>query len=279
MAGASLTLFWLDDELARLWETPVDTPAYRRGAVAAAEPRPAETTNASAPVEASAAPADDRSRAAAAVVAAVLHAASATIDDSVDELGHMDAIAGDGDHGIGMQRGVHAAVDAAEIAVAAGAGAGTVLSRAADAWAGRAGGTSGALWGVILSSIANRLGDEGVPAATSVGAGVADAVRAVQQYGKAEVGDKTLVDALVPSSAALVDGVEGGASLDAAWEVAAVAATEAAAATSDLLPRLGRARTHGAHSLGTPDPGAHSLALIATAVAAVLTPKEGNANA
>ena len=36
MAGTSLTLFWLDDELAELWDTPVDTPAYRRGSVVAA---------------------------------------------------------------------------------------------------------------------------------------------------------------------------------------------------------------------------------------------------
>ena len=51
---------------------------------------------------------------------------------------------------------------------------------------------------------------------------------------------------------------------------AADAATRAAASTAELLPRMGRARPHAEKSLGTPDPGAHSLALIATAVAAVL---------
>ena len=58
--------------------------------------------------------------------------------------------------------------------------------------------------------------------------------------------------------------------LAAAWTAAAKASTEAAAATADLLPRMGRARTHGEHSVGTPDPGAHSLALIASAVGAML---------
>ncbi|WP_300578184.1 DAK2 domain-containing protein [uncultured Nocardioides sp.] len=56
--------------------------------------------------------------------------------------------------------------------------------------------------------------------------------------------------------------------LAAAWTAAAKASTEAAAATADLPPRMGRARTHGEHSMGTPDPGAHSLALIASAVGA-----------
>ena len=65
--------------------------------------------------------------------------------------------------------------------------------------------------------------------------------------------------------------------LAAAWTAAAKASTEAAAATADLLPRMGRVRTHGEHSMGTPDPGAHSLALIASAVGAMLadpTPEE-----
>jgi dihydroxyacetone kinase len=89
-------------------------------------------------------------------------------------------------------------------------------------------------------------------------------------YGKAEVGDKTMVDALVPFSVELTHAIDSGASLSAAWARAADAATRAAASTADLLPRMGRARAHGQHSVGTPDPGAHSLALIATAVGAVL---------
>ena len=64
--------------------------------------------------------------------------------------------------------------------------------------------------------------------------------------------------------------VDGGARLADAWAAAASAATPAAAATADLLPRMGRARPHAEKSLGTPDPGAHSLALIATAIGALL---------
>ncbi|WP_243074405.1 dihydroxyacetone kinase family protein [Microbacterium sp. SS28] len=278
MAGVSLTLFWLDDELAGLWETPVDTPAYRRGSVAPQSLRDAagdpDALDAGAASEVP--PTDDDSHAAAATVVAVVETIAETIDTHVDELGRLDSIAGDGDHGIGMQRGSHAALDAARAAYAAGAGAGTVLERAADGWSDKAGGTSGALWGVILSSVAGALGDTGRPSRAAVATGVAAGRAGVMAYGKAEVGDKTLVDALVPFSATLTAQIEGGARLADAWRVAADATTQAALATADLLPRMGRARTHGQNSVGTPDPGAVSLALIVTAVADLLATTERN---
>jgi D-erythrulose 4-kinase len=276
MAGTSLTLFWPDAELAALWETPVDTPAYRRGSVTAAE-----RADASAPADAAleaVPPADEASRAVATTVLAAVSTIVETVDTHVDELGRIDAIAGDGDHGIGMQRGSHAALAAARAAVDAGAGAATTLTRAADAWSDKAGGTSGALWGVILNALADKLGDEGRPEATAVAAGIVGGAQGVMSYGKAEVGDKTMVDALVPFSSTLAHALDGGADLASAWRTAADAATRAAAATADLLPRMGRARTHGQNSVGTPDPGAHSLALIATAVGALLTAEKENAN-
>ncbi|MBT9606963.1 dihydroxyacetone kinase family protein [Microbacterium sp.] len=269
MAGASLTLFWLDDELADLWETPVDTPAYRRGSVA-----PQQRADAVAPADGTVQeviePGDAASHATARTVLAALRTLVGTVDTHADELGRMDAIAGDGDHGIGMQRGAHAALAAATAAVDAGAGARTTLARAADAWSDKAGGTSGALWGVMLTAIAARLGDEGRPGADELAAGVAAASRGVTDYGKAEIGDKTLVDALVPFSSTLIGAVDAGAALADAWRTAADAATRAAVATADLFPRRGRARTHGQNSVGTPDPGAISLALIVTAIGETL---------
>ncbi len=268
MAGTSLTLFWPDAELEELWDTPVDTPAYRRGSVVQASQADAGHDDA---LETEVVPpSDETSRAVAGTVTAAIETIAATIDTHVEELGRLDAVAGDGDHGIGMQRGSHAARDAAMAARDAGAGAQTVLARAADAWSDRAGGTSGALWGLILASLADTLGDEGAPSAADVAHGVAAGVQSVMTYGRAAVGDKTLVDALVPFSVELTRGIDAGASLAVAWAAGADAATRAAASTADLLPRMGRARPHAEKSLGTPDPGAHSLALIATAVAAVL---------
>lgn len=266
MAGTSLTLYWLDDELETLWATGVDAPAYRRGSVAVTDAAD-ETEDAAAERELPAS--DGTSREAAGLVVAVLESIAATVDTNVDELGRIDAIAGDGDHGIGMQRGSHAAVDAARDAAGRGAGARTTLELGADAWADRAGGTSGALWGVLLRAVAQTLGDEGAPASVAVAGGVSAGVDAIMAYGKAEPGDKTMVDALVPFRDALGAAVPDRGFV-AAWTEAAETATAAAAATADLLPRMGRARPHAEKSLGTPDPGAHSFALIVTDIAGVL---------
>jgi dihydroxyacetone kinase len=268
MAGTSLTLFWLDDELERLWDAPVDAPAYRKGSVVAAERR--SDVAAEVTADAGVPKATPSSQAAAPFVVSALAAVSAAVDEHVDELGRLDSIAGDGDHGIGMQRGALAALTAAEDALAAGAGAGTVLIRAGEAWSHRAGGTSGALWGLALRSVGEEFGDAERPRAAAVSRGVGAARAGIMSYGKAEVGDKTMVDALAPFADTLRHEVERGVALADAWATASRAATRAAAATSDLLPKMGRARPHAEKSLGTPDPGAHSFALIVSAIATVL---------
>jgi dihydroxyacetone kinase len=265
MAGVSLTLFWLDDELERLWLAPADTPAFRRGAVDSGALAAVENDGESG-AEGDLPAATEDSRTAARLIAELLEAAREVIDENADELGRIDAIAGDGDHGIGMQRGVRAAAAAAATLAEQGAGAGTLLTRAADAWADRAGGTSGALWGVILRTLGAQLGDTEAPEASTVADGVARASEAVMAYGKAKVGEKTMVDALVPFADTLAQGVHDGGTLTDAWASAASAASAAADATADLMPVTGRARSHGEKALGVADPGAVSLALIVTTV-------------
>lgn len=268
MAGASLTLCWLDEELERFWRAPVDTPAYRKGAVQTSTP--VEFATIADPVEAAIPAASAESQSVAVTVRAALAAIHQTIDAHADRLGKIDAVAGDGDHGIGMQRGATAALAAASTAVDQGAGAGTALSRAADAWADRAGGTSGALWGVILRSIADHVGDDEVPSSAHLSAGVGAAAHRVMDLGGARVGDKTLVDVLVPFSLSLQEAVDGGSDLTTAWGIASERAQIAAKRTADLVPRMGRARSHTGKSVGTPDAGAVSLALITKTVHDVL---------
>lgn len=277
MAGTSLTLFWLDDELETLWNAPADAPAFRRGAVAAEALDASEVT--ATDTETAAIPeATDESRAGAARVLAALGAAKAVVDANADELGRIDAIAGDGDHGIGMERGVRAAVEAATDAVIRGAGAATTLHLAADAWADKAGGTSGALWGMALRAVGDAVGDTNAPDAEAVAAGVTGAAAAIMDFGKAKPGDKTLVDVLVPFRDALASAVDAGQSLTDAWGAAATVAQQAAEDTAQLLPLMGRARPHAEKSLGTPDAGAVSMALIVRAIHNSLTerttPKE-----
>ncbi|AEJ01555.1 Dak kinase [Nitrosomonas sp. Is79A3] len=268
MAGVSLTLFWMNDELEQTWLAAADTPAFRRGNIAPSFGEEADTATPKGPRRLNAG--SEQSQAAAAVVPAALEAAWQVIGKYHEELGRLDAIAGDGDHGIGMQRGLTAAVAAAEEARVAMVGAGTLLTVASDAWSGRAGGTSGALWGVILRELGSAFGDEAMPDASTVATGAAAALRGVIGLGKAQIGDKTLVDVLHPFTAALATGASRGLSIPDAWAAAAIVADEAAQDTARLLPKIGRARPHAAKSIGSPDPGAISMALIIRAVERIL---------
>ncbi|MFJ1647818.1 dihydroxyacetone kinase family protein [Streptomyces sp. NPDC088258] len=269
MAGLSLTLVWLTEELEELWKAPADAPAFRKGRIgdeAVVDVTDHGTSDAPRPAEVTVPPSTEESRDVGATVLDALTAIRATVDVHAEELGRIDAVAGDGDHGIGMRHGSGGACDAAREALAAGAGAGTVLAWAADGWADRAGGTSGALWGVILRSLGTAIGDRARPSATTVAEGVAAAGAAVMRLGGAAVGDKTMVDVLVPFARALQTCTVEGRGLVESWDIAASSAQAAADATAQLLPRTGRARPHAEKSLGTPDAGAYSLALIVRAV-------------
>ena len=269
MAGVSLTLLWLDDELETLWSAPADTPAFRTGSVdtgSLVQRGEIDDSVAAEVIPAS----SDESRRAATVIVDALDAIVAVIDENADELGRIDSIAGDGDHGIGMKRGSHAAAAAARESLAKDAGAQSVLASAADAWSNRGGGTSGAIWGVILRTVGEHLGNTTPVEAAAVATGVDAARQAVMDFGKATVGDKTMVDALVPFAARLSDGVASGDSLIGAWATASAAAKNAADATADMMPGMGRARSHGEKALGVADPGAVSLAMITAAVLEVL---------
>lgn len=264
MAGASVTLFWLDDELEALWAAPAYTPAYRKGSVVVASAADAEDEDEDAAAEtAGSSDASAWSKSAAAVARACLVAARDTIHEHEAELGRIDAIAGDGDHGVGMRTGVDAACEAAD----PDAGLAAMLDAAGEAWSEKAGGTSGALWGAMLRAIGSALDRDGAdPRTSAVGAAQA-ALDAVTARGGASVGDKTMVDALDPFARVLAEQIDAGESLPVALQTAARAATDAAAATSALRPALGRARPLAEKSLGHPDAGATSLALIATAIA------------
>lgn len=269
MAGCSLTLTWLDHGLEELWLAPAASAAFRRGAdipTGAAPPLPNLTEDDVVIPQASA-----ESRANAQCIVALLRRLAVELDRAEEELGRIDAEAGDGDHGQAMKRGSTAAVDAAEQAIAKGAGAATLLSIAADAWADRAGGASGALWGVALRAWGQALSDDAPVTADAVGKGAAAACEAVKTLGGAHVGDKTLIDAFEPFAAALGQNLAAGQDLPTAWRHAAEAATSAAAATSSLTPKLGRARPLAARSLGHPDAGATSFALCAKAAGEFLT--------
>ncbi|HWE88530.1 MAG TPA: dihydroxyacetone kinase family protein [Pseudonocardiaceae bacterium] len=276
MAGCSLSVCWLDDELTELWLSPADSPAYRRGQAAEsaiAVPAPAagdatETPEAVNPTNSDnvVSPVSTVSRQWARRVLAAFDAMAAVLRSHEDYLGQLDAVAGDGDHGRGMTRGCEAARDAARAAIEAGAGVrGTVLA-AAESWADKAGGTSGVLWGQALREFGSELDDQTAPGGPDIARAVAAALAGVTTLGGAVPGDKTIVDGLDAFSVSLSAAIAAGESLETAWGVAAKAATAQAEATAAMTPRKGRARPLAALSVGTPDPGAVSLALCVDAI-------------
>jgi len=275
MAGCSLTLMWLDDELERYWTAPADTPAYKKGAAAAASQPGDRRTDADIET-ATATPqfaelSDDAGRNGGRLIARAFDAMAEMLADAEQELGRIDAIAGDGDHGRGMVKGSSAARVAAAKAVEDGAGQGSVLTAAGKQWAAKAGGTSGVLWGAMLGALGARLGDTGRPDSATVVAGMRDGYDALIRLGGAAPGDKTMLDALLPFVEELERRVADGEPWQQAWRAAADLATEAARATADLRPKVGRARPLAERSVGTPDAGATSLAMCARTVADCFT--------
>jgi dihydroxyacetone kinase len=268
MSGLSLTLLWLDDELEQFWAAPADTPAFRKGNTPPRARRELSSTEDTADedTEKATAASANLGRLAAAVLAQVRD----VVVEHEAELGDLDAIAGDGDHGIGMRRGVDAAAAAGEQNAEAGASVERVLTAAGEAWSERAGGTSGALWGTAVMAAGLALGNRDSYTAGDANAAVFAFSNAITELGKAEPGDKTMVDALLPFRDAFAEAFDGGASLAGALTTAAAAANDAARRTADLRPLKGRARPLAEKSLGHPDPGAVSFGLIAERVATYL---------
>ncbi len=258
MAGLSLTVMWLDEDLERLWIAPCNAPAYRKGAMAGRQPVSGEDRDDD---EIAAIPeSSEGSRALARRLAGALADVHQMLVENEAYLGGLDEVAGDGDHGIGMVRGARAADESAQASAAAGAGAHTLLVRAGDAWAERAGGTSGALWGMAIGAAARLLDDQSCPGQDVAVRAASEAIDAIVSLGGAEVGDKTMVDAAIPFRDALV--AAEGKGLGPAWAEAVAAAEEAARGTAEFAAKRGRSRTHADKSIGTPDPGAVSFAKV-----------------
>lgn len=267
MAGVSLTVGVLDAELERFWTASANTPAFKKrtenttqstGQLQARKIRSFSISEETELSETSPASQQQALR-----VVEILKEMSSVLTAAETELGRIDAVAGDGDHGRGMVKGVHAAQHAASLATNSGAGLEHTLRKAGEAWAAKAGGTSGALWGVALKSIGKSIGDQPVGIHQK---DLVEAMRAgyeaIAKLGKASLGDKTMLDALWPFVSTLDDATSRGEPLGKAWALAVSAATRAADETASLSPKIGRARPLAARSIGTPDAGAVSVALV-----------------
>jgi dihydroxyacetone kinase-like protein len=173
------------------------------------------------------------------------------------ELDVLDAVAGDGDHGVTMVLGWRSVVAALEAAPPASPGA--ALRAAAEAFAD-VGGTAGPLWGTALLRAGRTLGDAPEIAAGGLVAAGQAAVAGMCDRGRCREGERTVVDAMAPAVRALARGDD--------LLAAASAAAEGAATTAFLEPRHGRAVRATERVRGHVDAGALAAAIAWQAIAA-----------
>jgi dihydroxyacetone kinase-like protein len=184
------------------------------------------------------------------------------------ELTELDARIGDGDHGINLRRGMEA-VGAMLDEADAEASSADLLRRAGRRLISVVGGASGPLYGTLLISAADALGDDPVDAA-DLALALEEGVAAVGRRGRSQVGQKTMLDALVPATAALAAALRSGTSVADAGRAAAAAAAAGRDETRDMIAQRGRASYLGERARGHLDPGASSSAILVDALSAAL---------
>ncbi|WP_055602138.1 dihydroxyacetone kinase subunit DhaL [Streptomyces aureus] len=183
-----------------------------------------------------------------------LAAVAEAVDREADRLTELDSAIGDADHGANLKRGFAAVTET--LAKDPPATPGAVLTAAGRQLISTVGGASGPLYGTLLRRTGKTLGDDGRVTREQLAEALDSGVTAVSQLGGAQVGDKTMLDALVPA-------VEG---LRDSFGAARSAAEEGALATVPLRARKGRASYLGERSVGHQDPGATSSALLFAAL-------------
>ena len=180
--------------------------------------------------------------------------------------GDLDSVVGDGDFGYSLARGFEIVVDQWDSFDRADAG--TFLQKVAMTITSRIGGTSGPIWGTAFLRAAMTAKKLDTLDGPGVVAMLDAAIEGIKARGNADVGDKTLLDALVPMRDAISVEVERGASTITTVQAAAQAARTAADATAPMLAKRGRASYTGERSIGSPDAGAVAVAVIAEELAA-----------
>ncbi len=214
----------------------------------------------------------------AAAAAAWLRAFAAEVAARRDELTELDAAIGDADHGFNMDRGMQAVAaklppagspPGDETGATEPAPLGPLFRSVGMTLVSTVGGAAGPLYGTLFLDMGKAAADR-TALTTAEWAGVLSAgVAGVQMRGKAEAGDKTMVDALLPAAEALRRAAGSGASLAAAACAAAGAAADGMRATTPLVARKGRASYLGERSAGHQDPGATSSWLLLETAATV----------
>lgn len=195
-----------------------------------------------------------------ATVEFVVRTIAQTAVDNEKTFGELDSVVGDGDFGFSLARGFEIVLadwdgyDRSDI--------GTFLQKIAIVITSRIGGTSGPIWGTAFLRSATLAKGRDVLAGADVVAMLRSAMVGIKARGNAELGDKTLLDALAPMTDAIEEALGRGDDSARIVTIAAATARAAADATVSMQARRGRAAYTGERSIGSPDPGAVAVAVI-----------------
>lgn len=199
----------------------------------------------------------------------VVHVMAETVVANEAYFGDLDAVVGDGDFGYSMARGFEIVLsdwdgfDRSDIS--------TFLKKVAVVITSRIGGTSGPIWGTGFLRAATAAAGSDSLDTEQVVAMLRAAAEGIKARGGAEVGDKTLLDALVPATDTIEELAKDGACAADVLRAAASSARAAAEATRPMLAKRGRASYTGDRSIGTLDAGAVAVAVLFEALAQQLT--------
>jgi len=193
-------------------------------------------------------------------LSAMLRSAVEQVRANQAMLSQLDSVGGDGDHGTTMARAMGLVEKA--VAECRRKDLKTLLNDVGWAVMGVDGGATGPLLGTFFLGMADAVVGKKPVDAAGLAALFAAGLAALQAQSKAQVGDKTMMDALVPAIAALRSAAEGGQDVAACLAAAAVAAEQGALSTRNFPARFGRAKNLGDRTIGHQDPGATSVSLI-----------------
>ncbi len=188
----------------------------------------------------------------------LLRAAATSWQEGHAETDALDAALGDGDHGSGLAAGFAGAI----VGLTAEATMSEMLLQTATQLMNRMGGAAGALFGSFFLGVATAIRGEPSLSMAQFTAACVAGLASVQRRSRADLGDKTLLDALEPAVHSLKAGAKSGATFAEALQDAADAAQTGAEATIPLVARHGRAKYLGERSRGHMDAGARSVATL-----------------
>jgi phosphoenolpyruvate---glycerone phosphotransferase subunit DhaL len=189
-----------------------------------------------------------------------VEAFAATVADNREYLTRLDSAIGDADHGINMDRGMKAVQE--KLDGLEGDDIGAMLKTVGMTLVSTVGGAGGPLYGTLFLQMGIATTGKSELEPEDWAAALTAAVEGVQMRGKAEPGDKTMIDALIPAKNSFSAAVADGASFEEALRRSAEAAEAGMEATTPLVAKKGRASYLGERSAGHQDPGATSSYLL-----------------